>query len=185
MEERHSEIRNNAGDALAMPLHNEKNTGSVRGCQATGRLEIPHGQEGEGAMDFRSLLATKGLRHTSGRGEVLRALHAAHRPLTHAEVAERIPDGTLDLASVYRNLVKLAEAGLVTRVECGDHLWLYEVFEDSHPHFLCVDCGAVTCLKESAAPAATTAAGEAASAIGAVLDVLVRGRCRTCLEGAS
>ena len=136
-------------------------------------------------MNPRALLATKGLRHTLGRGEVLRALQAAHRPLTHAEVSERIPDGTLDLASVYRNLVKLAEAGIVARVECGDHLWRYELRDESHPHFLCVDCGAVTCLKETEAPVATTAAGGAATVVGAVLDVLVRGRCHACLEGSS
>jgi Fur family transcriptional regulator, ferric uptake regulator len=136
-------------------------------------------------MDLRLLLAAKGLRVTPGRREVLRVLQAARRPLTHAEVAERIPDGTLDLASVYRNLVKLVEAGLVSRMECGDHLWRYEFLEGAHAHFLCVSCGVVTCLKQDATPAVSKRAKDAAKAIGDVLDILVRGRCRACVEAST
>ena len=134
-------------------------------------------------MNVRAVLATKGLRHTNGRGQVLHVRENQRRPLTHAEVAERIPEGALDLASVYRNLVKLTDAGLVSRIECGDRRWRYELQGDAHAHFLCVGCGAVACLREAVGPASSACLGQPGGEVGEVLDVLVRGRCRACLEG--
>ena len=50
----------------------------------------------------------------------------------------------------------LVKAGLLHRHDLGDHVWRFELGEDpcapsvhdemGHPHFMCVECGDVTCL---------------------------------------
>lgn len=61
---------------------------------------------------------------------------------------------TLDRATIYRNLIDLTDAGLASRIDLGDHVWRFEVKRQvgdhvlSHPHFVCSDCGAVSCLPD-------------------------------------
>ena len=97
-----------------------------------------------------------GLRATGARIAVLECLVAAATPLTHADVCERLEALGYDRATLYRNLVDLTGAGLVTRTDLGDHLWRFELSRDeeheptSHAHFVCQECGDVSCLPEGA-----------------------------------
>lgn len=95
-----------------------------------------------------------GLRATAPRIAVLRLLAATDRPLAHSDVVEEIGTDDWDQATLYRNLVKLVEAGLarvvstaggVTRYgpSAGDH------DTHDHPHFACRTCGGVECLPEA------------------------------------
>ena len=60
----------------------------------------------------------------------------------------------LDRATIYRNLIDLTDAGLASRIDLGDHVWRFEVKRQvgdhvlSHPHFVCSDCGTVSCLPD-------------------------------------
>jgi Fur family ferric uptake transcriptional regulator len=73
-------------------------------------------------------------------------------PVSHPELFEALAQQGFDRATLYRNLVDLAEAGIVRRTDLGDHVWRYEMrsSEDGHviehPHFVCTDCGEVACL---------------------------------------
>ena len=58
------------------------------------------------------LLRDKGLRSTAPRIAVLLVLSKAKRPLSHTEMLERLGETDWDPATVYRNLVKLRDAGL-------------------------------------------------------------------------
>src|SRR5215470_8812898 len=100
------------------------------------------------ALDkVRQRLRAAGLRCTAARLWVMQQLVDASRPLTHAQVAEVLRPRGFDRATIYRNLIELTEAGLVTRIELGDHVWRFELrgpggsHERDHPHFVCVDCG--------------------------------------------
>jgi len=96
---------------------------------------------------IRERLRQAGLRATPARIEVLRTLVASATPLSHPELAARLPE--LDRATVYRNLVALADAGVLRRFDAGDHAWRFEPVRDrDHPHFVCGDCGDVRCLPE-------------------------------------
>src|SRR5688572_1761117 len=101
---------------------------------------------------IRRTIREAGLRCTAARVAVLERLHEATRPVTHAELAGRLAGEGFDKATIYRNLVDLAEAGILTRMEVGDHVWRFELRRPGeqdtpqHPHFLCVDCGEVSCL---------------------------------------
>ncbi len=98
------------------------------------------------------VLRDAGLRKTRPRLAVLQVLEGATSPLSHADVADELNDQALDRATVYRNLMALTEAGLVRRSDLGDHVWRFELVRalaahgSAHPHFVCSDCGTVSCL---------------------------------------
>jgi Fur family transcriptional regulator, ferric uptake regulator len=125
----------------------------------------------------------EGLRATPARIAILNVMHAADAPLTHAEVCSKVSSMGIDEATVFRNLNGLAEVGLLRKLELGDHVWRFELVEptqaqgDAHPHFLCVDCGSVTCLGEVKL---TNRSREVTEAIGVVTEILVRGHCNDC-----
>jgi Fur family ferric uptake transcriptional regulator len=133
----------------------------------------------------RLRLRQVGLRSTAARIAVVRHLMAATAPLSHAEVAEGLAEEGFDRATIYRNLIELTGAGLVVRIELGDHVWRFELRpegqspEADHPHFVCVDCGEVTCLPEVSVDIKPTP-GTKRSSIRDVTGVLLRGHCGHC-----
>ncbi len=147
---------------------------------------LSRAQQADARAQIRTEIRAAGLRSTSPRIAVLERLRRADAPLSHAEItADLLPDG-FDRATIYRNLVDLAEAGLVSRVELGDHVWRYEVRgkmpsggASEHPHFVCNDCGTVSCL-----PSVTVdirpAPGSRRSVVAAISDVVLKGRCDSC-----
>lgn len=102
----------------------------------------------------RRRLHDAGLRATAPRVAVLRLLSTAKRPLSHAEVVDRIGTDDWDAATLYRNLIKLDEAGLARVASRVGGVTRFEAHgEDEpahvHPHFACRDCGDVICLHDT------------------------------------
>ena len=133
----------------------------------------------------RERLRAAGLRCTAARLWVMQQLVDASRPLSHAQVAAALSPRGFDRATIYRNLIELTEAGLVARIELGDHVWRFELrrttgdHQKEHPHFLCVDCGEVACLP-SVSVNIKQAAGSKQSRIGKITEVLLKGHCGAC-----
>jgi Fur family transcriptional regulator, ferric uptake regulator len=100
-------------------------------------------------------LRDAGLRSTGPRLAVLRHLMGQTSPVSHAELCVELKTDGLDRATIYRNLIDLADVGIVSRVDLGDHVWRFELkskdgaHDGSHPHFVCSDCGTVSCLTDS------------------------------------
>ncbi len=126
-----------------------------------------------------------GLRATAPRRAVLRLLSAWARPATHAEVSEALAADSWDRATVYRNLCDLAEAGLLSRSDMGDHVWRFELSRpeaspadhpSAHPHFVCNTCGAVSCLPDLPLPIEHVPAAVRAGRV----EVRVHGICDGC-----
>src|SRR6059058_212556 len=94
------------------------------------------------------------LRSTTSRVAVLQHVAAAGKPVSHADVADSLVPQGYDKSTLYRCLVELAEAGLLARLDAGDHAWRFERrggnggHVGDHPHFVCVDCGEITCLPD-------------------------------------
>lgn len=137
-----------------------------------------------GARDeqIRDLLTSRGLRVTDQRVALLRELAKVKAPISHPELTERMDGSGLDRATIYRNLLTLADAGVLVRAQLGDQVWRYELPRTMssdhahHPHLVCTDCGNVRCL-----PAGTVKLqGEAAKS--EVAEVQLRGRCATCVQ---
>ena len=168
----------------------------------------------------RATIREAGLRCTPARIAVLERLAEAPGPSTHAEIAALLAPGAkgggfgIDKATVYRNLVELTDAGILSRIEVGDHVWRFELRKRGsdgsvaadHPHFVCTECGAVSCLEgvevtlsphpegSGAAAAGRDArraarrdprkeaprAADSRRRIGSVSQVLLKGRCKGC-----
>lgn len=102
--------------------------------------------------ELRALIKDNGMRVTSQRLAVLVALHEHAVPMTHEEVMSALGKDGYDKASVWRVLSDFAGIGLVRRMDLGDRVWRYELYDacrpvsDDHPHFLCEVCSEVTCL---------------------------------------
>jgi Fur family ferric uptake transcriptional regulator len=149
----------------------------------TSMGKIPKGIEG-----LRNQLREVGLRATGPRMAVLRYLAQVGAPVSHAQVYEKVAAAGIDRATVYRNLVDLADAGLLRRSDLGDHVWRFELVhvagsQTVHPHFVCTDCGTVACLpQESVELHAVRDAPKALRRQG--LEIQVRGQCDACSGGA-
>src|SRR5262245_30052907 len=92
--------------------------------------------------EWRSRIRACGLRSTPARLAVLQELDKRTTPVTHADLAGRLVPQGFDKATVYRNLIDLTEAGMLSRTELGDHVWRFELrraadgHDGEHPHFL-------------------------------------------------
>jgi Fur family ferric uptake transcriptional regulator len=135
--------------------------------------------------EVRHIIRDKGLRCTPARMVILRHLFGAGGPVTHAQVADEVAPQGFDRATIYRNLVELADVGLLHRLELGDHVWRFELRQSvdqgnsDHTHFLCVDCGDVSCVPDLSLQAAVSLVGQRASP-GRVTEVLLKGHCKRC-----
>lgn len=134
--------------------------------------------------ELRDLLRASSLRATTPRLAVLEQLHEHRGPMTHEEVMRRLGADAFDRASVYRILSDLTESGLLRRMDLGDHIWRYELqdacraIDDDHAHFLCEQCGTVSCLPPLELRAK---AGRLPAVLqGAEIHLKVTGRCAEC-----
>ncbi len=129
----------------------------------------------------RETVRATGLRATPARVATLLVLREASSPLTHAEVTDCLSEHGFDKATVFRNLNDMASAKLLNRSELGDHVWRFEIADGdehaSHPHFVCVDCGSVTCVEELEL---TKKSKTASKQVGQVTEILLRGHCNDC-----
>lgn len=104
-----------------------------------------------GEAEAREILHSRGLRVTAPRVAVLLVLADASVPLSHGDVLARLGTSGWDPATVYRNLVKLRDAGLAPVVSHAEGIDRYafaaEHSDDHrHPHFYCEACGQLACL---------------------------------------
>jgi len=130
----------------------------------------------------RNDIRESGLRATPARMATLMLLRESEAPLTHSEVAETLGQSGFDKATAFRNLNDLADAGLLRKTELGDHVWRFEALDpshtnDAHPHFVCVDCGSVTCLDKVQLTASSLRQSET---VGDITEIFLRGHCRIC-----
>ncbi|MEX2174871.1 MAG: transcriptional repressor [Pirellulaceae bacterium] len=132
----------------------------------------------------REALRAAKLRSTTSRVAVLQHVAAASKPLSHADVSEvLVPEG-YDKSTLYRCLVELADAGLLARLDAGDHAWRFERKRDEHehgpehPHFVCIDCGKVTCLQDVEVKISPP---KKSSEMGEVTQIFLKGHCKACL----
>ncbi|TNE88733.1 MAG: hypothetical protein EP330_13735 [Deltaproteobacteria bacterium] len=125
-------------------------------------------------MKLRDELQRAGLRATTPRLQVLEALDRVHGALSSSELQEQLPE--MDRVTLYRNLQKLGEVGLIAEVSAGR----WELADQRHPHFLCVVCGDLRCLPPLVVHVEEP--GNWAEAI-ALASVQLRGSCPDCLGG--
>jgi len=93
------------------------------------------------------LLRAQGLRRTAPRIAVLATLQPVHGHLSVAEIRERLvasgDDDAPDLATVYRTVTTLVEAGVLHALTLEGGVTTYGVAESPHHHAVCTRCGTI------------------------------------------
>ena len=134
--------------------------------------------------DAKAILRQYGLRCTTARIAVVQCLNAATSPVTSIELADRLSGYGFDKSTIYRSLTELNEAELVARLDLGDSVRRFELVDDSasgsseHAHFMCIDCGEVTCLSYFTFELKSSSRN--ISTPGTISEVLVKGHCTAC-----
>lgn len=134
--------------------------------------------------EARAMLRSLKLRSTAARIAVLQSMASSGSPLSHAEVTEKLEDVGFDPSTIFRSLTELAEAGILHRVDLGDGARRFEYVpqgddvDGAHPHFLCLDCGKITCLQDFTFSLRST--HKHTSQPGNVTEVLLKGHCSEC-----
>ena len=125
------------------------------------------------------------LRATAARVAVLKVLASAQAPMSHAEVVEALAEFGFDQSTLFRCLNEIADAGLVSRLDLGDQTRRFELrrtsgeVEFTHPHFMCVDCGELTCMDDFSVQI-TPSRGPRRAKLGNITEIMLRGHCGNC-----
>jgi Fur family ferric uptake transcriptional regulator len=145
------------------------------------------GASADGTVSWaKGLIKGAGLRSTAARIGVLQQLAAAKRPMTHGDVVDMLKDFGFDQSTIFRSLQELSEAGLLNRLDLGDHMRRFELRsatsanELEHPHFMCVDCGKVACLADFTFRLSPSR-GPRRDRLGEITEVLLKGHCGSCM----
>jgi Fur family ferric uptake transcriptional regulator len=114
---------------------------------------------------------------------VLKTLAGSRSPLSHTEVLERVQMGDCDPATVYRNLVKLKDAGLAVVASRADGIDRYAFTMPGaeghrHPHFYCTECERTLCLPVDTQSFINIEGPWSESVLQAICDL--RGTCPDC-----
>jgi Fur family ferric uptake transcriptional regulator len=92
-------------------------------------------------------LAKKNLKQTKQREIIVERFIAMETHLSAEDLHEAVRrDGhNIGLATIYRTLNLLADAGLAEQKQFGEGRYVYEVMTPGghHDHIICIDCGAV------------------------------------------
>ena len=133
----------------------------------------------------KELLRQASLRATAARVAVLRMLAVEAKPLSHAQVVDALDEFGFDQSTLFRCLNEMADAGLVTRLDLGDQTRRFEFREGgdatefTHPHFMCVDCGQLSCMNDFSVKI-TPSRGPRRKKLGTITEILIRGHCGMC-----
>lgn len=109
---------------------------------------------------IEKLLGLHGVKPTSNRILVLRAIQESDRPMSLADIEDELC--TLEKSSIFRVLTLLLQHGVVHTVEDGRGIVKYELChgdsrghclpEELHAHFYCEVCHELTCLTDIHVP---------------------------------
>jgi Fur family transcriptional regulator, ferric uptake regulator len=106
--------------------------------------------------DLTERLRRRTRKVTGQRLAILQILHRQPRPLSIKEVFTRLGRHGCDLATVYRSMHLLEEAGMVRRFDFGDGLARFKLVAEGdsghHHHLVCVECTAIVEIEECFPP---------------------------------
>ncbi len=130
------------------------------------------------------LLEHHGVKPTSNRILVAKALEAAQRPLSLMELEARIK--TIDKSGIFRALTLFREHHMVHVIEDGGDGVRYELCrshddehdDDMHVHFFCEACRQTYCLDNIKIPPVELPGGFVMNSV----NYMVKGICPNCRE---
>ncbi len=132
---------------------------------------------------FGAHLARQGLKLTSQRRVVLRAVMTTHEHFSVEELYRTLKQehGGISLASLYRTMPILVEAGLVQAVRFADETRYEHCFgHANHDHLVCLDCGKIIEIEEREMDKVERQASQANDFRPMGRSLVIRGYCRSC-----
>ena len=132
-----------------------------------------------------ALLRSHGVRLTSSRRAVVRALHAAAGHPTVEQLSGAIPG--VDLSSIYRCLEVLTRVGAVQQVQPGQGAATFHLLHGAppHAHAHCSGCGAMIDVSANLLAGVTAALERETGFVLAAQESTLRGRCYSCCSMVS
>lgn len=137
-------------------------------------------------MDIQpvDIMEAAGVKPTSNRIIVLRALIASDSPLSLLELEDQLK--TLDRSSIFRVLTILLEHEVIHSVEDGRGVTKYELCnghrhctpDDMHVHFYCEICDKVYCFDDVNVPHVDVSDGFKVRSV----NYMLKGVCPSCLS---
>ena len=105
--------------------------------------------------ETRQKIRDMGLRATTPRIVVLQFFSDRDKPISHGDLVNELSDLHGDQATIYRTLVTFTDVGLLRVASKAEGITRYELVPENdepqhvHPHFVCKQCGEVSCLPET------------------------------------
>ena len=127
--------------------------------------------------------------HSRQREAILKVLRETKTHPTaswiYNKVREEIPN--ISLGTVYRNLARLAEDGVIMKLDVGDGTEHYDGNTVLHSHFACEKCGCIedVCEGDSIAESVKRSAEEITGGRIRTYSLVYLGTCRDCLKKES
>ena len=87
---------------------------------------------------------------------------------------------TVSLATVYRNLNQLVDAGMLCRISVPGNADRFDPINDGHLHMVCEQCGAMTDIPAGAIPDICKAASDSTGCTVTSCALMFRGICPKC-----
>jgi Fur family ferric uptake transcriptional regulator len=143
----------------------------------TPPVDVP---DSRAALD---VVRERGLRLTASRRLVVEALFSAGRPVTAEEISSGMygRSSPCDLASVYRNLETLENAGLIRHMHLGHGPGLYAP-ADGDEYVACERCGRSQAVPADALEGVRTAVRDAVGYQASFAHFPLTGLCPVCQE---
>jgi Fur family ferric uptake transcriptional regulator len=89
---------------------------------------------------------------TGPRAAILEILRQHPHPLTNKEIFSEMPQGSCDLATIYRSMHLLEKMGMVKRFHFHDGAARFELVEEGdrghHHHLVCTECSETVKIEE-------------------------------------
>jgi Fe2+ or Zn2+ uptake regulation protein len=108
-----------------------------------GKKQAKGAEEGHAKQQLKANLSSSGFHFTRQRAAVFDFLRRAdHHPTAeevYLGVKNQLPK--VSLATVYKNLEALIEAGVASKLNYGDGSARYDIRTDHHHHLRCLQCG--------------------------------------------
>ncbi len=109
------------------------------------------------------------------------AIHPTAEKLMEV-IKEENPDSNIGIATVYRNLRKLADAGIIKRIEGLEDAEHFDHNTHTHYHFICNKCKKVFDIDEDIADGIIEKTTQKTGFAITDYDIVFKGICKNCID---
>lgn len=109
------------------------------------------------------------------------AIHPTAEKLMEV-IKEENPDSNIGIATVYRNLRKLADAGIIKRIEGLEDAEHFDHNTHTHYHFICNKCKKVFDIDEDIANGIIEKTTQKTGFAITDYDIVFKGICKNCID---